>query len=62
MSSMDWDWTEVALPDTWFPYHWEGGEVYDLADGHKTQLRKRPFEPDRHLAHRALPTVLVVLV
>lgn len=53
--SADVDWTGFGFLDTWLPYCWEAGEVFDVPEGHKIVSRKGPLDGDVTLVYRALP-------
>lgn len=53
--SAEVDGMALAPLDTWLPYRWETGQVFDLAEGCMKLLRKRPFHGHGPLNSRTLP-------
>lgn len=45
------DWTGMDRLDTWFPYRWETGDIFYLAEGRKTPFRKRDRTGDVGVGH-----------
>lgn len=40
------DCTDRSSLDTWFLYHWETGEIFELPEAHTTVSSKRPLDGD----------------
>lgn len=49
-TSAEVSWKVLGSLDTWFLYHWETGEVFDLSNGHSTVSLKPAPGGSIHLA------------